>query len=107
MRLRITGRVPQMVGGEDALASAAEECPASVPDLAPRDALAPARATVAWPQFTAWQGVGAPARISHCGGAPYGSLLETRLPCAQVSFASLVLTEATPAPAGRNAVWAI
>jgi hypothetical protein len=108
LRLRITGRVPQMVSEED-FPLGGDVTPARAPELAPltRIGFAPPRPTVPWSTFSAFKGAGAPGPLSHCGGAAYGALLDVRLPAVSVSFASLVLVETLPAPSGRNAIWTI
>jgi hypothetical protein len=100
MPLRITGRVPQLVGGE------AFALPAETPSPA-ASARAVAPPPVPWPSFAAVRGAGAPAPISCCGAAPYGGVLQASLPAAEVSFVPLVLAEPTPPPAPRHAVWLI
>ena len=109
LKLRITGMVPQTVGGEafSLLGEAAQERAAELTPVA-RVALAPPpRPAVAWERFAAAADMGAPASISCCGAVAYGMLLAAPLPAVDVSFASLVLTETTPPPSGRDATWSL
>lgn len=99
MPLRITGRVPQLVGGED-FAFTAETAPApSVRAVGP-----PA---VPWWSFAAPSGVSAPAIIGGDAEAPYGAVLQASLPTTEIDFIPLVLADEPPAPAPTHADWAI
>ena len=109
MKLRITGRVPQMVGGEE-FASLVDLAAAPAPSLTPvtRIAMAqPPRPSVAWAHFSALDDAGAPAPLSKCGGLPYGAMFATSLPPATVHSAALALSEKPPAPSTRSAAWSI
>lgn len=111
MRLRITGRVPQMVGAEE-FAYLAELTSGPIPDLKPvsRIALAqdaPAQPSIAWSTFAAVAYRGAARSISTCGAAPYGALLSASLPANNATAIALNLGEPTPAPSTRSAIWSI
>jgi hypothetical protein len=109
MRLRVTGRVPQMVGGEE-FASLVDLAAAPAPSLTPitRIAMAPPpRPHVPWAHFSALDDIGAPAPLSTCGGLPYGAMFGATLPAADISPAALVLAETPPPPAPRSAAWPI
>ncbi len=99
MPLRITGRVPQLVGGEQLT------FPAEMPPRTSVRAVAPP--SVPWSAFAAHRGVGGPTSLGVCGAAPYGGVLQTSLPETDLSFVSLALAEQAPPPAPTNAVWAI
>ncbi len=102
LTLRLTGRVPQVVGAEDFalpsdVAPAIELPPA--PQLAPRD-------TVHWASY-------APSTSNHAAAsigdedAPFGALLGPDMPRRLGGSAFLSLNEALPAPAPRRAHWSV
>jgi len=108
LKLRITGRVPQVVRSEEFVLGV--EAARRAPQLTPvkRIALAPAQPIVPWPTFAAFKGGGAASLLSHCAAPPpYGSVLDTRLPPVRVSAAVLALTDAPPPPSGRDAIWSV
>jgi len=105
MRLRVTGLVPQMVGADD-FGFAAPVAPELKP--AARIAIVEApRPQVAWSRFTATSNAGAPPSLSTCGAAPYGALICTQMPAANLSAAALVLDETLPPPSGHGARWSL
>lgn len=111
MRLRVTGRVPQMVGAEE-FAYLAELTAGPIPDLKPASRIAlvqdaPAQLSVAWSTFAAAAHKGAARSISACGAAPYGALLSASLPAADAVTIALNLGETTPAPSTKSATWSI
>ena len=99
MPLRITGRVPQLVGAE-AFAFTAEAAPA--PSVRPL-----ARPAVPWWSFAAVSGLGAPATIGGDEDAPYGAVLQASLPATEIDFIPLILADEPPPPAPMHAAWAI
>lgn len=99
MPLRISGRVPQLVGGED-FAFTAETTPAS-------SVRAVAPPAVPWWSFAALSGVSAPATIGCDADAPYGAVLQASLPVTEIDFIPLVLADEPPPPAPTHAAWAI
>jgi len=111
MRLRITGRVPQMVGAEE-FAYLAELTAGPIPDLKPATRIAlvqetPTQPSVAWSAFSAAAHQGAARSISACGAAPYGALLSTSLPAINAAAIALNLGEPTPTPSAKSATWSI
>lgn len=109
MRLRITGRVPQMVGAEEFgfLADLTADLPADLSSAkvqAPVAALTPLP-RVAWAAYTTHAGA-AVARLGNEGSA-YGALIARALPSVRLACASLALPEAPPAPAAAHADWTI
>ena len=111
MRLRVTGRVPQMVGAEE-FAYLAELTAGPIPDLKPVSRIAlvqdkPAQPSIAWSTFAAVAYQGAARSISTCGAAPYGALLSASLPSTNAATIALNLGEPTPAPSTKSATWSI
>jgi hypothetical protein len=100
MRLRLTGRVPQMVGAEEFadIAGVAVE-PAPEPAAAPLP-------RVAWTSFAAARGAFARPALGE-ETAPYGVLLCAELPAVKLPPAALALAADPPAPASAAAAWAI
>jgi hypothetical protein len=106
IQLRLTGRVPQMVGAEDfgfADAAPAWEPEAAVPAPAP---IAPPTPRTPWNRYAAGRdGAGA---VSICEDeTPYGGLVSADIPALSLSPACLNLDRAPPAPAGARAAWSI
>lgn len=100
MWLRLTGRVPQMVGAEEfADIAGVEVAPAP-------DAAAAPLPRVAWTRFTAACGAFARPALG-AETAPYGALLAPELPPADAVPAELALAGALPAPASAAAAWTI
>jgi hypothetical protein len=93
LKLRMSGRVPQLVS-EDALADEADE----------DDAINVPR--IHWTRYVAVAGLYTPASLPD-NDAPYGSLLSVHTPSVAAGFAGLTLIEDLPSPAARNAVWSI
>ena len=83
LKLRLTGAVPQVVGHE-------EEAAARGP----------------WASFFAGRDANAPTPPVF-EAAPFAILLASALPAAFTAMATLTLRETPPAPAPRNAAWAI
>jgi hypothetical protein len=90
LKLRLTGRVPQLVP-EEAFNEDGEEV--SVP-------------RIHWTRYVAVAGLYTPASLPD-NDAPYGSLLTVHTPSVAAGFAGLTLIEDLPSPAARNAVWTI
>ena len=90
LKLRLTGRVPQLVS-EEVFDKEGEEV------AVPR---------IHWTRYVAVAGLYTPASLSD-KDAPYGSLLTVHTPSVAAGFAGLTLIEELPSPASRNAVWAI
>jgi len=103
LKLRITGRVPQMVGAdENAFGAETLSAPPSPVSEAAR------RRQVAWTTFTATHDAGgAPAPLRCCGATPYGTLLGAQLPAVSAASANLRLDQAPPAPSSPGAIWSI
>ena len=95
LRLRISGRVPQVVS-EIADASSAET-PAEPPP-------APEAAFVAWDKFAASLG-GRARPIAHEEDAPFACLVDPRCFAAPDATCDLELTAQLPRPAGAAAIW--
>jgi len=94
MQLRITGRVPQVVGSEDFSLG---------PDTAPNLAAAPRDlARVAWTRFAAALGAQTPSRLRTDGA--YGSLLSAPIPATNDEI-RIAFGETIPAPAPPHASW--
>jgi len=103
MRLRITGRVPQMVGAEEfaGLANAA------VSALTETPAIAPLRPAISWQRFAAARAAtSAPASLTGAN-APFGALMTTELPSVPLERAALTPDCALPAAASAGADWRI
>lgn len=100
MQLRITGRVPQMVGAED-LAALAGVAPAPAVAAPPT----PQPPATTWSRYA----VAADARAAPLGSetAAFGALLSIELPPRSGVTAMLTLNEPPPAPAARDADWSI
>lgn len=97
LQLRLTGRVPQLVGSDDlaALAGTGDTAPAPKPLPA-----------AAWAQFAAAHGVRRKCPL--CGeAAPFGALLAAPLPQTGAASAALGLAQAPPRPAPRDAAWTV
>ena len=90
LKLRLTGRVPQLVT-EEAFDEDAEEL--NVP-------------RIHWTRYVAVAGLYTPAALPD-NDAPYGSLLTVHTPSVAAGFAGLTLIEDLPSPASRNAIWTI
>jgi hypothetical protein len=97
LQLRITGRVPQVVGAEDFCLGGGETVatPAPVQIAAPR---------VVWTKFAPVLGAQAKPALNAVG--VYGALLATTLPAANVTGA-IALAETAPAPAHQHAAWSL
>jgi hypothetical protein len=97
MRLKITGRVPQMLGPEED----------ALPD--PRAEAAPMRAPLtpaAWTCFSAWRGE-ALAEPMADEDAAFGVLIAPPPQIRALDRATLTLAETPPPPAPRAASWAL
>ena len=98
LKLRLSGRVPQLISEDDALSrkSAAADHDAEDMIRVPR---------IHWTRYVAVAGLYTPATLIE-RDAPYGAMLSVHLPCVAAGFAGLTLIETIPAPASRSAVWA-
>jgi hypothetical protein len=114
-RLRITGRVPQLLGAQEndalaALTSAALLDLMQASEAAPAPAPAPASRVQPWVGYSAAYMHGAPRRLGSDPGserARFGALLEPR-PLGRFDGATeLALSQAPPAPARATADWLI
>jgi hypothetical protein len=101
MQLRLTGRVPQMVGAEDFAHIAGLAAAPSVQTPAPIS-----NHTVSWSRFAAAHDTH-PASTLGDEAAAFGSLLSVDMPTKGGSTAFLALTETLPAPSPRNAAWTL
>lgn len=101
LRLRLTGRVPQVVGAEE-FGLLAIDAPVETPTAAASEP----RHTTHW---TAYAPITAEHRAAPLGdeGAPFGTLLAPQMPCRAGGSAFLAVNESLPAPAPRNAHWTI
>lgn len=89
LQLRLTGRVPQVVGMEDLL-----------------DAPTPSAPRIAWPRFAAVAGLYTPSPLRG-EDAPFGAMLTTPMPSVDAGFAGLVLVDPIPAPTPKSAYWSL
>jgi len=93
LKLRMSGRVPQLVS-EDTFGEESNEHEAvNVP-------------RIHWTRYVAVAGLYTPASLPD-NDAPYGSLLTVHTPSVAAGFAGLTLIEDLPSPAARSAVWSI
>lgn len=97
LRLRLSGRVPQLVSEEDALSD-----PFAAVEHDEEDVIAIPR--IHWTRYVAVAGLYTPASLPQ-SDAPYGALLTVHLPGVAAGFAGLTLIEDPPPPAARNAIW--
>jgi hypothetical protein len=97
LKLRLSGRVPQLVSEEDALSdtSAAVEHDDEDVISVPR---------IHWTRYVAVAGLYTPASLAE-SDAPYGAMLSVHLPGVVAGFAGLTLVEDLPPPAARDAIW--
>lgn len=97
LKLRLTGRVPQLVAQEEAMTevSAVAECDDEEVMSIPR---------IHWTRYVALAGLYTPASLAD-EDAPYGAMLAVHLPNVPAGFAGLTLIEAVPAPSSRGAIW--
>jgi hypothetical protein len=97
LKLRLSGRVPQLVSEEDALSSKSA--------VANHDAEAMIRVPrIHWTRYVAVAGLYTPASLPDVE-APYGSMLAVHLPNVPAGFAGLTLVEDVPPASARNATW--
>jgi hypothetical protein len=101
MRLKLTGRVPQMLGAEEFGAIAGLTA-----DIAPAPVVVITPARTPWTRFAVMQGMGASAPL---GGEspPYGALLSVDLSRNVATATQLTLGAKPPAPGAARAVWSI
>ncbi len=97
LKLRLTGRVPQVVGAEE-FGFIADITAEATPDL---PAAPPPRVT--WSAFAAAAGAQTKATLPVSG--PYGALFTVTLP--RVAVSADLHIEAPPAPAPATAAWSI
>lgn len=101
MALKITGRIPQMLGGDDfgALADLAA-------DVAPPPAVKVQHPPTPFTRYAAMQGM-SPAGALGSERTPYGGLLTADLSRSTGAHADLHLRETPPPPARAQASWLI
>ncbi len=97
LKLRLSGRVPQLVSEEDALSrkSAAADHDAEDMIRVPR---------IHWTRYVAVAGLYTPATLAD-SNAPFGAMLSVHLPCVPAGFAGLTLIEDVPPASSRTAIW--
>ena len=95
LKLRLSGRVPQLVADEDAHPDSSESLNEEYEPYAPK---------IHWTRYVAVAGLYTPASLED-DGAPFGSLLTVHTPCVAAGFAGLTLIEDLPAPSMRTAIW--
>lgn len=93
LKLRMSGRVPQLVSDDTFGDEADEDEAISVP-------------RIHWTRYVAVAGLYTPASLPDTD-APYGSMLRVHMPSVAAGFAGLTLIEDLPSPAARNAIWSI
>ena len=98
LRLRLSGRVPQVAGADDFAAIAA------LPQIPGQETPPP---TVAFAQFEACRGVALHVAELGAEGALYGALLDAPPYRAPHGDAALTLNAAPPAPASAFADWSV
>ena len=97
LKLRLSGRIPQLVSEENALSETSiavehdDEDVISVP-------------RIHWTRYVAVAGLYTPASLVE-SDAPFGAMLSVHLPGVAAGFAGLTLIEDLPPPAPRNAIW--
>lgn len=96
MRLRLTGRVPKMVGAEDI------DFLAGAPAL---DAPAPSPRTIHWSAYAAASGAGAAQAIND--EARFGAVFAQPLPPAAPGPYRLHLFTPLPLPSEKSAIWSL
>lgn len=94
LQLRITGRVPQVVGSED-FGFGSDIAAAPAQTAAPQ---------VVWTKFA--PALGAQTKPALAAAGAYGALLCTTLPAVKVS-AAIALTDTLPTPAGAHTAWSL
>ncbi|MBS0384280.1 MAG: hypothetical protein JSS00_02900 [Proteobacteria bacterium] len=97
LKLRLSGRVPQLVSQEDAMSdmtAAVERDDEDVTGI-PR---------IHWTRYVAIAGLYTPATLAE-SDAPYGAMLAVHLPNVAAGFAGLTLIEEIPPPSSRTAIW--
>lgn len=113
MQLRITGRIPQMMGADEFAFLANITIDKPIPEFTARASTAPApapvarpRHAVAWSSFSATSDEG-PAAPVGLETSAFGSLLKAALPVDVIAAATLNEIEPTPRPARANADWSL
>jgi hypothetical protein len=101
LNLRLTGRVPQVVGAEDFAAIAGLSATA-IPQAAPP---APTGPRVTWNEFAAVRGLQTKTVIAATGA--FGALLRAHIPAVNVATPVLNVSDALPAPAAASAIWSL
>jgi len=94
LQLRITGRVPQVVGSED-FGFGGDVAPTSAQTTGPQ---------VVWTKFAA--ALGAQTKPALAANGAYGALLSVTLPPVSVS-ATIALADTLPPPASAHAAWSL
>ncbi|MGE0741431.1 MAG: hypothetical protein AB7O98_08820 [Hyphomonadaceae bacterium] len=106
MRLRITGRVPQMVGAEE-FAKLAEMTAAPIPHLEPAIVAAkPAAPRLPWINYAATSTTHAAAPLGP-ESAAFGALIAPITPALALTQSDLVVSDPLPPPAHVGAAWSL
>jgi hypothetical protein len=104
LKLRLTGRVQQVVGAEDFAAIAAlTDAPIAVPHTPPTPA--PIGPRVTWNEFAAVRGAQTTSAITTYG--PFGAILRTQFPAVSIAQPVLNVSDALPAPGAAGAAWSL
>lgn len=113
MQLRISGRVPQMVGADEFAFLANITAHQPIPDFTPRATPAaaapvatPRRHTIAWAEFAATSDEG-PAAPLGAETSAFGAMLKSALPVDVIAAATLNEIAPAPRPARANADWSL
>src|SRR6185312_5169965 len=88
LKLRLSGRVPQLVSEEDALSE-----PSAIVEHDNEDVMSVPR--IHWTRYVAVAGLYTPATLAD-SSAPFGAMLSVHLPCVPAGFAGLTLIEDIP-----------
>ena len=97
LKLRLSGRVPQLVSQEDALSE-----PSVIVEHDNEDVMSVPR--IHWTRYVAVAGLYTPASLAE-SDVPFGAMLSVHLPGVAAGFAGLTLIEDLPRPAARGAIW--
>ena len=97
LKLRLSGRVPQLVSEENALSDTSVAV-----EHDDKDVISVPR--IHWTRYVAVAGLYTPASLVE-SDAPYGAMLSVHLPGVAAGFAGLTLVEDLPRPAARKAIW--
>lgn len=97
LKLRLSGRVPQLVSEEDALSRKS-----AAADRNDKEIISIPR--IHWTRYVALAGLYTPASLVE-SDAPYGAMLSVHLPCVAAGFAGLTLIENIPPPSSCASIW--